>query len=206
VSLHDPATRRRAALPEEAVHALRRFTATSRFATHGGIDDIALFYYPRDWTQGELIWTPCAARISEVRQKYASASQVVAIPVEALSERLHAEDICMIALIVDIPQDHRMAYQHTERSSFITRRNVDKLFGARAIARHVGVDLEQSIGAGDTELDAFLAGTGLSVIVGNADLDFKGRVETIRLADSLALGELFFEAASLMRDQRRVAL
>lgn len=171
----------------------------------GGVDDVALFYYPRDWTQGEIIWTPSAARLSEMREKYASASQVVATPIDALSERLHVEDICMLALIVDVPQDQRMVYQHTKRSSFITRRNVGKLFGARAIARHVAVDLDESIGAGDSELDTFLAGTGLSILVGNADLDFKGRAETIRLADSLALGELFFDLASLIRDQRAIA-
>ncbi len=165
----------------------------------GGIDDIALFYYPRDWTRGESLWTPAIARIAELREKYTSASEVTAIPLDALSERLHAEDICMLALIVDVPQDRRMAYQHTKRSSFVTRRNVDKLSGARAIARQLDVDLEQSIGAGDTELDTFLAGVGLSIIVGGAELDFKGRFETVRLGDSLALGELFFDLASMIR-------
>lgn len=24
----------------------------------GGIDDILVFYYPRDWRMGEIIWTP----------------------------------------------------------------------------------------------------------------------------------------------------
>jgi hydroxymethylpyrimidine pyrophosphatase-like HAD family hydrolase len=170
-----------------------------------GVDDIALFYYPRDWTRGELLWTPSAARVSELRQKYSSAAEVVSIPIDALAERLHSEDICMLALIVDVPQDQRMVYQHTQRTSFVTRRDVDKLFGARAIASHVGVSLVDSIGAGDTELDTFLAGVGLSLIVGNANVDFKGRVETLRLADSLELGKVLFELARLMRDRRAMA-
>jgi len=170
-----------------------------------GVDDIALFYYPRDWTRGELLWTPSAARIGELRQKYTSASEVIAIPIDALADRLHAEDFCMLALIVDVPEDQRMVYQHTQRSSFVTGRHVDKLFGARAIARHVGVHLQDSIGAGDTELDTFLDGVGLSIVVGNADLDFKGRIETLRLADSLELGALFLELASLIRDRRAMA-
>ena len=41
----------------------------------GGIDDLLLFFYPRDWTQGELIWTPVADRVPEVEGKYRSASE-----------------------------------------------------------------------------------------------------------------------------------
>ncbi len=167
------------------------------------IDDVLLFYYPRDWSEGEAVWTPLAARTASVADKYASASRIVASGVDALADRLHAEDICMMMLLVDVPQDRRMAYQHTKRSSFFTRRNVDKLHGARAIARQVGIDLDASVGAGDTELDTFLAGVGLSIIVGNAELDFKGNAETLRLDDSLALGALFFELASLIDDSGR---
>jgi hypothetical protein len=63
---------------------------------------------------------------------------------------------------------------------------------------HPGVDIAASVGAGDTELDTFLSAVGLAVIVGNGELDFKGRVATLRLGDSPALGALLFELASLI--------
>jgi hydroxymethylpyrimidine pyrophosphatase-like HAD family hydrolase len=161
-----------------------------------GVDDVTLFYYPRDWRKGEIVWTTRSERIAAVADKYDSACAVVATGVEALAERLHGEDICMMMLIADVPRDRRMAYQHT--AGVVTTTGIDKLSGARAIAHHVGIDLAASAGAGDTDLDTFLGGVGLSIVVGDADLDLRGRVETVRLADSLALGALFFELASLI--------
>ena len=29
----------------------------------GGINDILVFYYPRDWRMGEIIWTPVAEKV-----------------------------------------------------------------------------------------------------------------------------------------------
>ncbi len=162
------------------------------------VDEIVLLYYPRDWTKGEIAWTPSAERVAAVAQKYVSASEVVASPVEALSQRLHAADVCMMSLQVDVPGDRRLAFQHTKRGSFVTRAGVDKLFGARAIARHVAIDLGDSIGAGDAELDTFLCAVGMAIVVGNAELHFKGAIETVRLSDALALGALLGELGLLI--------
>jgi hydroxymethylpyrimidine pyrophosphatase-like HAD family hydrolase len=103
----------------------------------------------------------------------------------------------MIFLLIDVPEDQLMAYQHTKRSNFITHKGVDKLFGAQAMAEVLKFDLAQSLGAGDAELDTFLSGVGLSVLVGNNQLEFRGLVETIKLGSALEFGALLFRAADL---------
>ena len=167
----------------------------------GGIKNILVFYYPRDWRIGEVIWTPVPENIIAVKEKYRSASAVTAVEFEKLQEQMLAEDICMIFLLIDAPQDQLMAYQHTKRSNFITHKGVDKLYGARAMADVLQCDLHESLGAGDTELDNFLDGVGLALVVGNNNLRFKGVVETIKLKDSLELGVLLFRAAEIARGQ-----
>ena len=162
-----------------------------------GVRDLLVFFYPRDWTAGEWIWTPDPARVDSVHAKYRSATGVISGPFEALRQRLLAQPVCMVFLLIDLPQDRLMAYQHTKRSNFITHEGVDKLHGARALTRHLGFDLAHCIGAGDAELDTFLTGVGLAVIVGGAPLDFKGRHATVRIANSLELGELLFSVADL---------
>jgi hypothetical protein len=162
-----------------------------------GVRDLLVFFYPRDWTVGEWIWTPDPARVDAVRAKYRSATDVLATSFEQLRARLLADPVCMIFLLIDLPQDRLMAYQHTKRSSFVTHKGVDKLHGAREMTARLGLDLAHCIGAGDAELDTFLAGVGLAVIVGGASLDFKGRHATVQLADSLQLGELLFTVAEL---------
>ena len=92
----------------------------------GGVRDVLLFYYPRDWRMGEIIWTPVAEKVIHVKEKYTSASSVTAVELEKLREQLHAEEICMIFLLIEIPQDQLMAYQHTNRNNFFTRKGVDK--------------------------------------------------------------------------------
>ena len=161
----------------------------------GGIKNILVFYYPRDWRVGEVIWTPVPENILPVKEKYASASAVTAVEFEKLQEQMLSEDICMIFLLIDAPEDQLMAYQHTKRSNFITHEGVDKLFGARAMADLLKCDLRSSLGAGDTELDNFLSGVGLALIVGNNRLPFRGLVDTIELKDSLELGAVLFKAA-----------
>lgn len=163
----------------------------------GGIKNILVFYYPRDWRIGEVIWTPMPENIISVKEKYLSASAVTAVEFTKLEEQMLAEDVCMIFLLIDAPEDQLMAYQHTKRSNFITHKNVDKLSGAHAMAEVLGVELRQSLGAGDTELDNFLEGVGLASIVGNKDLRFRGQVETVRLKNSQELGDLLFRAAAL---------
>lgn len=163
----------------------------------GGIKNILVFYYPRDWRIGEVIWTPVPENILSVKEKYASASAVTAVELPKLQEQMLAEDICMIFLLIDAPEDQLMAYQHTKRSNFITHKGVDKLFGAQAMADVLQCDLRASLGAGDTELDNFLSGVGLALLVGNHELAFRGLVDTIKLKDSLELGAVLFKAAEL---------
>lgn len=165
----------------------------------GGLTNLLLFCYPRDWRVGEVIWTPSPDRIVQVKEKYLSASAVTAVTLEKLRQQLHAEDICMIFLLVDVPEERLMAYQHAQRSSFFTRQGVDKLFGARQLAAKLGFDMDHSIGAGDTEMDRFLAGVGLAVLVGGLPLAFKGSRGTVRLKDSMELGEFLFSAAARLR-------
>jgi hydroxymethylpyrimidine pyrophosphatase-like HAD family hydrolase len=155
-----------------------------------GADELLVFVYPRDWRSGEWIWTPDPARVAAVEQKYLSADRVFSGPPALLRETLLAQDVCLVFLLHDVPEDRRMAYQHTERSRFVTHRGVDKRHGAIEIARRLGVDLAHSVGAGDAEPDNFLGAVGLAVIVGNSELDYKGRLATLRLPDPLAFGQL----------------
>lgn len=163
----------------------------------GGIKNILVFYYPRDWRIGEVIWTPVPENVIPVKEKYASASAVTAVEFPKLQEQMLAEDVCMIFLLIDAPEDQLMAYQHTKRSNFITHQGVDKLFGAQAMAKFLQSDLRDSLGAGDTELDNFLSGVGLALLVGNHELAFRGLVDTIKLRDSMELGAVLFRAAEL---------
>jgi hydroxymethylpyrimidine pyrophosphatase-like HAD family hydrolase len=165
----------------------------------GGIKDILVFYYPRDWRIGEVIWTPVPERVIPIKEKYKSASSVTAVEFEKLHEQMTTEEICMIFLLIEVAEDKLMAYQHTRRSSFFTRKGVDKLFGAQQIATALGIDLTQSIGAGDTELDGFLSGVGLAVHVGKINLEYKGLLETIKLKTSFEFGDLLFRLAELQR-------
>jgi hydroxymethylpyrimidine pyrophosphatase-like HAD family hydrolase len=165
-----------------------------------GVKDILIFYYPRDWRMGEIIWTPVAENVMHVKQKYLSASSVTAVEFTKLCDQLTAEELCMIFLLLDLPQDQLMAYQHTKRSNFFTRKGVDKLFGAERASKHLNVDLGHSIGAGDTELDSFLSGVGLAVLVGNNNLEFKGLVGTIKIETAFQFGALLFRLAELQRE------
>jgi hydroxymethylpyrimidine pyrophosphatase-like HAD family hydrolase len=107
----------------------------------------------------------------------------------------------MIFLLIDAPQDQLMAYQHTKQSNFITHKGVDKLFGAQKMAEVLNLKLENSLGAGDTELDTFLKGVGLAVHVGNNALEFRGLLDTITLANSQELGDLLFRASELAQKE-----
>ena len=108
----------------------------------------------------------------------------------------------MIFLLVDVPEDTLMAYQHTKRSNFFTREGVDKLFGARQLARHLGMDLADSLGAGDTEMDRFLNGVGLALVVGNRSLPFRGLLQTIKIKNVLELGSVLFRLTEIQKALR----
>ena len=165
----------------------------------GNITDLLVFYYPRDWRIGEVIWTPIPEKVIAVKDKYASASAVTAVEFEKLRQQMFAEDICMIFLLIDVPEDRLMAYQHTKRSNFITRVGIDKRSGAQALADILQFSLSDSMGAGDTELDTFLSSVGLAVTVGNGELTFRGTKQTIKLTSSAELGALLFRSSELAR-------
>lgn len=154
------------------------------------LDNVVLFYYPQDWKKGEIIWTANKNKILALQQKYQSASTVFSSPLEELPQILLRESICMILLLIDVPGDRLMAYQHTERNNFFTREKVDKLYGSMHMSRLLGFKMEDAIGAGDSGMDVFLAGTGLSVHVRNSELPFKGKISTIRVPDFHDFGYL----------------
>jgi hydroxymethylpyrimidine pyrophosphatase-like HAD family hydrolase len=172
------------------------------------IRDVLLFFYPRDWRMGEIIWTPVAEKVLHVKEKYRSASAVTAVELPKLEEQLHAEDICMIFLLIERPADDLMAYQHSKPSSFFTRKGVDKLSGARSIAERLGFDLVESVGCGDSPMDSFLDGVGLAVQVGNLDLTFRGLHQTIQVNTIPDLGDVLFRLAGLQEaaDDRSKAI
>jgi len=162
-----------------------------------GFSNVVLFYYPRDWRIGEVIWTPSPQNILPLKEKYSSASAVTAVELDKLGEQLTNEDICMMVLLIDAPEDQLMAYQHTQRNNFITHRGIDKLQGALKMAQFLDFELSESLGAGDTPMDTFLSGVGLATIVGPMQLDFRGLRNTIRLSSSTELGLLLYKAYEL---------
>jgi len=163
-----------------------------------GIEDMLLFYYTRDWKTGETIWTPSEAKVPGLQKKYVSASRVLSGGADRLEEWLNEGEICMASLLVDRPQDTRMAYQHARRNSFFTRKGVDKAFGIREIARRFDLSLTDSFGAGDTEMDTFLSEVGFAVIVGGAPLPFCGTIDTLRVPSPAELGDAIIHLASLL--------
>jgi hypothetical protein len=164
-----------------------------------GIDEIILFYYARDWRVGEALWTPKADRVEGLKKKFVSASKVVSCSLEELSDELHRQDMCMMSLFIDRPEDTLMAYQHAKRNSFFTRKGVDKAYGLQQIAKTFKVSLDDSVAAGDTEMDTFLSEAGLAVIVGGAPLPFRGKFDTLRVNSPIDLGEFLSAMADAAR-------
>jgi hydroxymethylpyrimidine pyrophosphatase-like HAD family hydrolase len=169
----------------EVLHGIRGLLAS-------GADHLLVFWYPRDWRAGERLWTPRPERVAGLETKYRSAAAVESFPVETLQETLLASPPCMIFLLIDAPEDRRMAYQHTKRSQFFTHRGVDKRFGAERMAEQLGVGLADSVGAGDAETDTFLNAVGLAIVVGSNPnaLELRGQCDTLRVSDHLDLGEI----------------
>jgi hydroxymethylpyrimidine pyrophosphatase-like HAD family hydrolase len=170
---------------------IREVLAGVQGMVRDGVRDLLVFHYPRDWRQGELIWTPAADHVDAVAAKYRSAARVYSSDVQALADTLLSHDMCMIFLLIDLPEDRRMAYQHTQRASFFTHAGVNKRTGAEAIARHLGIDLAASIGAGDAPPDDFLAAVGFAIVVGdNPDVGYKGLAHTVRVPGIAEFGQL----------------
>ncbi|MEJ7823232.1 MAG: HAD hydrolase family protein [Chitinophagaceae bacterium] len=165
----------------------------------GGITNIAFFYYPEDWTKGEIIWTPDEERIPLLQKKYLSASAVISTGIEELRNILLSQKLCMIFLLIEAEADKLMAYQHCKKSNFFTTASIDKLSGAREMAFQLNFDLAHSIGAGDTEMDNFLQVVGLSVHVGKPNLPFKGLSDTIKLPGFVEFGKLLFHFAEMQQ-------
>ncbi|MDB6036400.1 MAG: hydrolase of the superfamily-like protein [Verrucomicrobiales bacterium] len=163
----------------------------------GGIQDILLFFYSQDWRAGETLWTPNPAKVSDLRLKYRSASKVHSGSVEELRGCLAATSIYMASLQIDRPEDTLMAYQHSKRSSFFTKKGVDKASGLREIAKKFDLSLPDSLGAGDTEMDTFLSEVGLALVVGPAKLDYKGHFDTLRIKHPTELGQCIGRFAQL---------
>ena len=162
--------------------------------------DLLVFYYPRDWEQGEIIWTPLTDKTETVQKKYVSASKVYSSSLENLQSELHEQEMCMIFLLIDVPQDRLMAYQHTKRNNFFTHKGVDKDFGAQKIAEHLQFELKHSIGAGDSEMDNFLRSVGLAIHVANPLLSYEGVLPPLKVKNSSEFGEILFELAAMQRN------
>src|SRR4051812_38708214 len=162
-----------------------------------GIDEILLFYYARDWRLGEALWTPKAERVEGLRKKFVSASKIVSCSLDELSDELRSKDMCMMSLFVDRSEDTLMAYQHSKRNSFFTRKGVDKAYGLIEIAKIFSVSLDHSVGAGDTEMDSFLSAVELAVVVGGRRLSFNGKIDTLRVGNPSDLGELLSALAEI---------
>lgn len=168
------------------------------------VHDLVLFFYPRDWRKGEIIWVPDETKIKPLTEKYQSASHVITCPVAELEHTLKDLEACMIFVLVNEPKDKLMAYQHNEPASFINRAGVDKSFGLAGFASILGVSLPDSMGAGNTSMDNFLASVGLAVVVGSEKLEHRGLRETIAVHDPIELGELMIDLAAMVQGQRLV--
>ena len=163
------------------------------------IRDLILFYYPRNWREGEVIWTPDENRIPGLIQKFKSASHVVSSNLRELYRNMQRAEPCMALVLVDRPQDELMAYQHSQPSVFHTRPGIDKTYGTRELAKHLGFMTKDSIGAGDTMMDTFLGEVGLALIVGNDPLPFRGVRETVVVDGPGELGEFLHAFVGLIR-------
>ena len=164
---------------------------------HKNVNDIIVFFYPRQWQKGEIIWTPVEEKKQSVAAKYASASEVISGSLQDLEKNLKQQEICMIFLLINVPQDQLMAYQHTKHSNFFTHKGVDKEYGALRLAEYLKFDMGHSIGAGDSEMDTFLKSVGMAILVGNPSLTYKGLYSSTYATGSGELGDIFFTLASL---------
>ncbi len=162
-------------------------------------EDLIVFYYPEDWRLGEVIWTPVKEKIPSLQQKYSSASLVTSTTEDELERLLLEKPVCMVLLLINLAEDKLMAYQHTKGNNFITHSGINKLSGTIQMANLLEFDMDESVGAGDSNMDIFLQGTGLSVHVRNQGLPFLGKKATIRLNDFHELGDLFNSLASLQQ-------
>ncbi|QNF31190.1 HAD hydrolase family protein (plasmid) [Adhaeribacter swui] len=164
--------------------------ADVRLLVQQQVPNIAAFYYPRDWTKGEIIWTPAENKVAELAQSYPSASHVYSSSLAILENNLNAEEISMIFLLGK--KDHLAAtFLQRNFKDFYTTTGVNKLTGAHAFVNQLGRTLNQFIGAGDTPMDVFLQETGAVIKVGNLPLDFDCQAPILPVETVAELGEVF---------------
>ncbi len=166
------------------------------------IRNLVLFFYPRDWRYGEIIWVGDATRVDAVRAKYASASECYSSTPGELRTRLDALEVCMMFLLIDEPEDRLMAYQHPRPKGFVTQAGVDKSFGWRAMCQKLGWNAVDCIGAGDTPMDTFLGDCGLALHVGPLTLQKTGHLATIKLRGPHELGSFLFAVSEFEGEKR----
>jgi len=159
-----------------------------------GAPDPLLFFHPRDWRLGETLWTPEEGRIPDLKRRYPHADRVISLEMGALRDELLSCDICLVLM----PHGDLPIYRQQQRRDFFTGGTADKLSGARRMTEALGVELAQSIGAGDTEMDVFLTGTGLAIRVGAQQLEYEGVVGTIDVADPEGFGATMLMLAGLL--------
>lgn len=163
-----------------------------------GLANLLVFYYPRDWRLGEIIWTPLPEAVAMAQEKYRSAEHVWSSDFTGLEQALREREHCMIFLHADAYGDERMAYQHTRRRDFFTRAGVDKLYGTQRMAEALGFSMDASLGAGDSSMDTFLQGVAQAVYVGRP-LEHAGTLPSILASGPEEFGALLMELASLQR-------
>lgn len=157
---------------------------------------LGVYFYPRDWRTGEIVWVPEGTRITKsVRDKFVNASEVFTCNIDELRMRIKKAGPCMVATLVD-------KYRTDESRSpmdFYTTKDVDKASGTHKIAEMLGISLTDSAAAGDSLMDIFLNEVGLAVCVqsGKEKLEFKGTNETLVVASSAELGEVMSSLARL---------
>lgn len=173
---------------------IKSFIADLRFLDEKKVPNITVFYYPRDWTKGEIIWSAEENRVSEMAQTYKSAARIYSGSRQLLEENLAAEDISMIFLLVKkdlIPGSH---LQHNLKD-FYTAAGVNKLTGAHAFVNQQGFRLDNFIGAGDTPMDVFLKETGAVIKVGDLPLPFDCQAPIFPVKKVAGIGEVFTHIA-----------
>lgn len=157
--------------------------------------DMALFFYPRDWRKGEIVWVPEGVDVDAVRDGYVNASEVMSCGLEELRQKLKKARPCLAATLVD---KHKIS-EDASPWDYYTWKGIDKATGAREIASMLGISLADSAGAGDSQMDKFLSEVGLAVRVraGKENLAFKGKKETLDVGSSPELGEVMSTLARL---------
>ena len=161
------------------------------------IRDLILFFYPRDWKKGEIIWMPHESNTEDVFRRYKTSSRIGFWSTAELKEIMLENEVCMAVLLVNHPKDKLMAYQHNKPSSFFTSKGISKSAGLKNMANILDISLLDSIGAGDSEMDSFLGDVGLAAIVGDEQISWAGIKETIRVKSPSVLGDLLCDLSEI---------